>query len=56
MTDMISITNMLSRKNNENEDEIYFYLIQPKQNYEELNEDDENWQGRINHQQNFIKQ
>ena len=55
MTDMISVTKLISRKRNENEDKIYFYLIQPKNNYEDLNEDDDNWQGRIQHQQNFIK-
>jgi len=56
MTDMMSIINVMSRKKSEDEDKIYLYVIQPKQNYEDLNEDDDIWQGKIHHQQNFIKQ
>ena len=56
MADMKSVINILSKKKNEDEDQIYLYVIQPKHDYEDLNEDDDNWQGKIYHQQNFIKQ
>ena len=56
MADMKSIINIMSRKKSEEEDKIYLYVIQPKQNFEDLNEEDDNWQGKIYHQQNFNKQ
>ena len=56
MADMKSSINIMSRKKNEDADKIYLYVIQPKQNYEDLNEEDDNWQGKIHHQQNFNKQ
>ena len=43
MADMKSVINILSKKKNEDEDQIYLYVIQPKQNYEDLNEGDETW-------------
>ena len=46
----------MSRNKNEDEDKIFLYVIQPKQNFEDLNEDEDNWQGKIYHQQNFNKQ
>ena len=50
MADMKSVINIINRKKNEDEDKIYLYVIQPKKNYEDLNEDDDNWQGKIYHQ------
>merc|ERR1719384_2273246 len=55
MADMKSTINIMSKNKNEDEDKIYLYVIQPKRNYEDLNEDDDNWQGKIYHQQNFNK-
>jgi len=43
MAGMTGIIKIRSRKKNEDEDKIYLYVIQPKQNYEDLNEDDETW-------------
>ena len=56
MADMKSTINIMSRKKNEDDYKCYLYVIQPKQNYEDLNEEDDNWQGKIFHQQNFNKQ
>ena len=55
MAEMKSIINIMSRKKNEDEHECYIYVIQPKHNYEDLNEDNDNWQGKIYQQQNFVK-
>ena len=56
MADMRSSINIMSGKRNEDEDKIYLYVIQPKKNYEDLNEEDDNWQGKTLHQQNFNKE
>ena len=56
MAEMKSIINIISRKKSEDKDKIYLYVIQPKHDYEDLNEDDDKWQGKIHHQQNFNKQ
>ena len=56
MADMRRIIKIMSRNKNEDEDKIFLYVIQPKKNFEDLNEDDDNWQGKIYHQQNFNKQ
>ena len=55
MAEMKSIINIMSRKKSEDKDKIYLYVIQPKHDYEDLNEDDDKWQGKIHHQQNFNK-
>ena len=56
MPDMRRIIKIMSRNKNEDEDKIFLYVIQPKKNFEDLNEDEDNWQGKIYHQQNFNKQ
>ena len=56
MIDMKSIIDIMSRTENEDEDKIYLYVIQPKQNFEDVNEEEDAWQGKIYHQQNFNKQ
>ena len=55
MAEMKNIISIMNRNKNEDDDQIYLYVIQPKQDYEDVNEDDDNWQGNIYHQQNFIK-
>ena len=56
MADMKSVIDIMSRNKNEDKYKCYLYVIQPKKNYEDLNEDDDTWQGKIYHQQNFNKQ
>ena len=55
MADMRSIIKIMRCKKNVEERKIYLYVIQPKHNYEDLNEADEDWQGKVYHQQNFNK-
>ena len=56
MAEMKSILNIMCKQKSEANDKCYLYVIQPKHDYEDLNEDEDNWQGKIYHQQNFNKQ
>ena len=50
MADMKSIIDVLGTKKKVDEQGHYLYVIMRKYDVEDLNEDDDNWQGKIFHQ------
>ena len=55
MGDMKPIIEVISPKKKVDEQGHYLYVIMRQYDVEDLNEDDDNWQGKMLHQQNFIK-
>ena len=55
MGDMKPIIEVISPKKKIDEQGHYLYVIMRQYDVEDLNEDDDNWQGKMLHQQNFIK-